>query len=118
MPRSRLEKYLSVLEVLVPRPSRLDSISYKTNIECTTLRKYLTFLISNNLVEEHHSEKRKTVYAITERGSAVFKTLQVQKYFEKLKKTLPEVKEAGEKHSLVSKQAQIRESQSSSAKEY
>lgn len=105
MPRSRLEKYLSILDVLVPEPLEFESISYKTNIECKTLRRHLSFLVEHNLVEGRPLDRKRTVYAITERGLAVFKTLQAQEYFKKLRDILPVVDEAGEIRPLLSKHA-------------
>ena len=105
MPRSKLEKYVDILEVLVPKPLKFEKISYKTDMKCSMLKRYLTFLISHKLVEERFLAKEKTVYAITERGLAVFKTLQAQKYFQKLKNILPVVEEASEVGPLLSKHA-------------
>ncbi len=96
MTRSRLEKYFSILEVLVPQPLKFENISYETDIECNTLKRYLGFLISHKLVEERHLNRKKVLYGVTERGLAVFKTLQAQKYFQKLKSILPVVEEANE----------------------
>lgn len=106
MPRSKLEKYLSILEALVPQPMKFENISFKANIECGVLKKYVKFLISHKLVEERQLNKKLVVYAITDRGLVVFKTLQAQKYFEKLKSVLPVVEEASEVGSLLSKNAQ------------
>jgi predicted transcriptional regulator len=87
MPRSKLEKYLKILEVLASRPSKLDTISRKVGMKSKILESYLDFLITHGLVKER-SNKERTVYAITDIGLAVLKTLQGQKYFEKLKKIL------------------------------
>ncbi len=105
MPRSRMEKYLNILEVIVPQPLKFESIAFKTNIECNMLTRYLDFLMTHKLVEERPSNKARAVYAITERGLAVFKTLQAQKYFQKLKNILPVVEEAGEVGPLLSKRS-------------
>lgn len=112
MSRSRLEKYVDILEVLVPKPLKFDNISYEANIECSTLRRYLKFLISYKLVEERLLDKERVVYAITERGLAVFKTLQAQKYFQKLRNVLPVVEEASEVRPLLSKHARQFEDES------
>ncbi len=112
MPRSRLEKYLGILEALVPQPLKLEKISYKTNIECRMLKQYLDFLVMHKLVEERVSNKNRAVFAITERGLAVFKTLQAQKYFQKLKKILPVVEEAGEVEPLISRHSSQPEEES------
>ncbi len=112
MPRSKLEKYLYILEVLIPSPLKFEKISYKANIECNILRQYLNFLISYKLVEERVARKGRAIYAITERGLAVFKTLQAQKYFRKLRRILPVVEEANEVGPLLSKQSQRFEEES------
>ncbi|UCG36519.1 MAG: hypothetical protein JSV64_07945 [Candidatus Bathyarchaeota archaeon] len=102
MPRSKLEKYLSILENLVPAPQRLEKLSYITSIECRALNQCLDFLMSHKLVEARSSKKNKDTYAITERGLAVFKTLQAQKYFHRLRKILPTIEEAYEVAPLLS----------------
>ena len=100
---SRLEKYLIILEALVPQSIELEEISFNTNIECRMLKQYLTFLVSHQLVEDRLARK-KAVYAINDRGLAVTKTLRAQKYFKKLKHMLPLLEEAKEVESLMSKQ--------------
>ncbi len=65
MTRSRLEKYFSILEVLVPQPLKFENISYETDIECNTLKRYLGFLISHKLVEERHLNRKKVLYGVT-----------------------------------------------------
>ncbi len=103
MARSKLEKYLSILEALVPQPLKFEKVSYKAKVDCSTLKQCMDFLIFHKLVEERVSTKTKTVYAITERGLAVFKTLRAQKYFTKLRKIIPVVEEASEIQSLLPK---------------
>ena len=100
---SRLEKYLIILEALIPQPIELEDISFNTNIECRMLKQYLSFLISYQLVEDRLMRK-KVVYAINGRGLAVIKTLRAQKYFTKLKRMLPLLEGAKEAESLMSKQ--------------
>ncbi|MDI6690505.1 MAG: hypothetical protein QME50_01370, partial [Candidatus Bathyarchaeota archaeon] len=51
------------------------------------------FLIKNGLVEERGSG-RKTLYAITERGVAVFKNLNFQRYLEKVVSNIRIIDEA------------------------
>jgi len=87
MRRSKLESYEAILEVLMIKPLVVDSIAYKTNMDCTVLRRYIDFLIKNGLVEKRFSGK-KTLYAITERGIAVSKALSFQKYLEKVTKSI------------------------------
>jgi len=101
MPSSKLEKYVSVLEALVLRPHKLDSIAYKVKLEVNSVKRSLDFLISNELVEKRTLSGKHEVYAITERGLSVFKTLRTLRYLEKLKKTLPVVEEAREVTSVL-----------------
>jgi predicted transcriptional regulator len=79
MRRSKLESYEAILGALVKKPLTIDSIAYKTNMDCSVLRKRIENLIKYSLVEERTLSK-KTLYAITERGVAVFKALNFQKY--------------------------------------
>lgn len=101
--RSRLEKYLGILEVLVPKPLKFESISYRAKIECGVLRRHLDFLISHSLVEERFSNRSEATYAITDRGLAVFKTLRAREYLQKIKSILPMVEEANEIEPILSR---------------
>lgn len=85
--RSKLETYEAILSVLAKRPLTVDSIAYRTNTDCTVLRQYLESLARNGLVKEMSSGKKK-LYLITERGTAVFRTLSFQRYLDKIAKTL------------------------------
>jgi predicted transcriptional regulator len=93
MRKSKLESYEDILGALVKKPLTIDNLSYETNINCTILRQRLDSLIRYSLVEERISSK-KTLYAITERGIAVFKTLNFQKYLERVVKTIRVMDEA------------------------
>lgn len=93
MRRSKLESYEAILEALVRRSLTIDRIAYETTMDCTILNRRLSFLMENGLVEERPLPK-KTVYAITERGVAVFKTLNFHKYLEKIQGTLSAIDEA------------------------
>jgi len=93
MRRSKLESYEDVLGALVKKPLAIDSIAYKTNIDCVILRRRLDFLMENGLVKERILSK-KILYAITERGVAVFKTLNFQKYLEMVANTIMAMDEA------------------------
>jgi len=83
MRRSKLESYEYILGTLVKKPLDIDKIAYETNMDCAFLRQRLDSLIKYGLVEERFSGK-KMLYAITERGAAVFKALNFQKYLEKV----------------------------------
>lgn len=93
MRKSKLESYEEILGALIKKPLTIDSIAYETNMHCDVLKRRLNFLIKNGLVEERDSG-RKTLFAITERGVAVFKTLNFQRYLEKLIKNIRIVDEA------------------------
>ena len=93
MRRSKLETYEVILEALVKKPLNIDRIAYKTSIDCTVLSKHLDFLIKNELVEERMLGK-KLLYAMTERGMTVFRTLDFQKYLKKISNTLMQIDEA------------------------
>jgi predicted transcriptional regulator len=102
MRRSKLESYEAILEAIVKKPLNADKIAYKTNIECATLTRYIDFLIENGLVEERPTNK-KALYAITERGMAVFKTLNFQKYLEKVTASLRAIDDALQTMPAISK---------------
>jgi predicted transcriptional regulator len=91
--RSKLETYEAILETLVKKPLNIDRIAYKTDIDCTMLTKHLDFLIKNGLVEERMLGK-KLLYAMTEKGMTVFRTLDFQKYLKKISNTLMQIDEA------------------------
>ncbi|MEM3824208.1 MAG: winged helix-turn-helix domain-containing protein [Candidatus Bathyarchaeia archaeon] len=93
MRKSKLETYEEILGALVKNPLTIDSIAYETNMECSVVERRLDFLIKNGLVEERNSG-RKTLYAITERGVAVFKTLNFQRYLEKVVSNIRVIDEA------------------------
>jgi predicted transcriptional regulator len=102
MDRSKLQAYEAILEALVKKPANIDEIAYKTDIDCTVLTEYLEFLAENGLVEERPS-KRNTLYAITERGMAVFKTLNFPKYIEKITASLRAIDDALKTMPIISK---------------
>jgi predicted transcriptional regulator len=93
MRRSKLETYESILEVLVDDSLDIERIAYEANLDCTLLERHLEFLIKNELVEERPSEYA-IVYAITERGVAVLKALNFQKYLGRIKTTLQAIDDA------------------------
>jgi predicted transcriptional regulator len=92
MRRSKLELYEDVLRALVDKPLTVDSIAYKCNMDCVALRQRLDFLMKNGLVEENY--KKKTFYALTKRGLAIFKTLTITKRLEKLQATIKMIDDA------------------------
>ncbi|MEM2466822.1 MAG: winged helix-turn-helix domain-containing protein [Candidatus Bathyarchaeia archaeon] len=87
MRRSKLENYEAILAALAKKPLTVDSIAYKTSMDCTVLEQYLESLMRNGLVVEKFTGKKK-LYAITERGLSVFRILSFQRYLEKIAKTI------------------------------
>lgn len=83
MRKSKLESYMDILEILVSKPLTIDRMAYAIENDCEILGQRLDFLITNRLVEERGLGK-KTLYAITERGIAVLRTLNFQKYLGKI----------------------------------
>lgn len=90
MPRSKLHKYLNILETLVSEPMKLDEISYETSIECRILERYLKSLMRYKLVTELPYDEESS-FSITDRGLAVLKTLRAERYFQKIMGILPEL---------------------------
>ncbi len=106
MTPSKLEKYLNILEVLVENPQKSEFISRKTHMKPDSLKRCMTFLVSNGVVEKRRLvSNNQIVYALTERGMAVFKELRAMKYFEKLRESFPVVEEAREIASFLSKRS-------------
>ena len=87
MHRSKLESYEEVLYALAKKPLTIDGIAYKCNMDCVILRQRLDFLAKNGLVQEKNC-KNKSVYALTRRGIAIFKTLAITRRLEKLQTTV------------------------------
>jgi len=102
MRRSKLESYEDILGTLVKKPITMDDIAYETNMDCNSLRKRLDHLMKYSLVEERVSNK-KTLYAITERGVAVLKTLNFQKYLAMVADTIRAMDEAAHAIPIISK---------------
>ncbi len=87
MHRSKLELYEDVLAALANRPLSVDGMAFVCNMDCVAVSKRLDFLIKNNLVEEK-AFKNETCYALTRRGLAIFKTLEIAKRLEKLQTSI------------------------------
>ncbi len=89
MRRSKLEMYIDILQVLAWRgPLKLTHVMYKANVNCSVLKEHLDFLIRYGLVEERTVEKKRIVYAVTQRGRIVIK------HFGELKQVLLITEEA------------------------
>lgn len=107
MPPSKLDKYLHILEVLAERPQKIDRIASKTRMEMPEIKRRMNFLVSNGIVDERPTMGNRIVYALNDRGFAVFKTLRAFKYFEKLKESLPVIEEAKEIASILSRNSRM-----------
>jgi len=74
MSRSKLEIHVDILKALARYgPLKLTHITYNANISCSVLKQHLKFLVQRNLVEQQTLHKKRSVYAITERGLTVLK---------------------------------------------
>jgi predicted transcriptional regulator len=74
MRRAKLEIQIDILKALARHgPLKLTHIMYKANVNCNALGQYLDFLIQQNLVEKQTLNKKRVVYAITERGRTILK---------------------------------------------
>lgn len=102
MHRSKLESYEAILEALVRKPLAIDRIAYETGMDCSMLNRRLSFLVENGLIEER-SLPKKTLYAVTERGVAVFKTLNFRRYLGKISDTLSAIDDAMQSIPAISK---------------
>ena len=93
MRRSKLETYEAILGALAKKPTKIDRLAFIIGLDCDNLKKNLDFLIDNGLVKEIFLPKG-TSYSATDRGIAVFKTLDYQKCFKKIRDRLAAIDEA------------------------
>jgi predicted transcriptional regulator len=100
MRKSKLESYEDILGALVKKALTIDNIAYETGMSCSVATQRLDFLLKYGLVEERCSGK-KMLYGITERGITVLKTLNFQKYLEKVADTIRTMDDASEVLSTI-----------------
>jgi predicted transcriptional regulator len=82
MPRSNLEIYVNILEVLAAHNSlNLTSIMYEANLNNKTAKGYIDFLVTNELVNVTSLNKKRSSYMLTPKGNLLLKM------FRKLKNT-------------------------------
>ncbi len=93
MQKPLLESYECILAALVGKPLTFRILTYRSGLNNALLAKRLDFLVENGLIEERASDNRK-IYAITEKGVAVFKALSFEKYIRQLGGTIQVVDEA------------------------
>lgn len=104
MRKSKLESYEDILGAIIKKPLTIDCIAYETSMDCTVLEQRLSSLIKYGLAQERISGT-KTLYAITERGVTVLKTLSFQKYLEKVASAIKVMDEALQVVPTLSKHA-------------
>jgi predicted transcriptional regulator len=84
MRRSVLEMYIDILTVLGDHePVKITHLMYKTNINCSLLKEFVSTLTDRGLIEESHCAKKRKGYFITNQGKTILK------YFNELKQILP-----------------------------
>jgi len=93
MRKSKLELYEDILCALVDRYLTVDSLAYECNMDCVAVSNRLEFLIKNGLVRETRCST-KTLFSLTTRGTAIYKTLAITKRLEKMKTTIKMIDEA------------------------
>jgi predicted transcriptional regulator len=71
MRKSKLEKRINILRILIHGPMKLTNLVHKTELSQNDLKQHLDFLMQQNLVEEQNLGKDATFYVITGRGVKV-----------------------------------------------
>lgn len=93
MRRSKLESYECILRALARKSSGIDSVAYETNMDVGIVKQRMKFLMKNGLVEEVN-QKKKTSYALTKRGLAVYRIFNLTTPLEKLVLIVKDLDEA------------------------
>jgi predicted transcriptional regulator len=82
--RSKLEMYVDILKVLADNGLlKQTNIMSQANLNSNILRDRMSFLIKYQLIEEQTIKKRRTVFAITQKG------INVLRYFRELEQISP-----------------------------
>ena len=95
MRRSKLMLYEEILCSLHNNSKTIDEIAYYVNMDCLALRTRLEFLLKNRLVEEK-IYKKNTLFALTKRGLAIYKTLTITRQLKKLQNNIQKIHKAQE----------------------
>jgi predicted transcriptional regulator len=75
--RSKLQIQINILTVLNQRgPSKITHIMYESNTNCGILKKNLTFLTKQELVEKKTTGKDRIAYRITPKGTSMLSTFK------------------------------------------
>ena len=84
MVRSKLEMYVDVLGILIYQgPMTLTHLVYRASISYRVLKRFLTYLLTEQLIQERKMDDDRVIYTITQKGITTFKC------FRKLKQVLP-----------------------------
>lgn len=90
MGRTKLEMYIGILKTLAQNGSlETSNVAYETKISYNELKKHLSFLLTQGLVDEQKVDKQRMVYSITQQG------ITVLKYFKELKQVAPITNQTG-----------------------
>jgi predicted transcriptional regulator len=88
MRRSKLSLVIDILSTLSKNSHlKFTHIMHKTNINNVSLREYLDFLVTKNLIEKKSIGRDRDVFVITQRGSELLKQFKI------IEIALPEVVE-------------------------
>jgi len=68
--RSQFEIYLDILKAVAEGKKKPTHIMYRANLSWTRLKKYLDFLISQDLLQETVNDSA-TVFSLTQKGKDV-----------------------------------------------
>jgi predicted transcriptional regulator len=80
--RSQMEIYIDILKAVAEGKRKPTHIMYRANLSWTRLRKYIDFLISQDLLQERITEGA-SVFALTTKGKDVigyFKRIESELY--------------------------------------
>ncbi len=80
--RSQMEIYIDILKAVAEGKRKPTHIMYRANLSWTRLRKYIDFLISQDLLQERITEGA-SVFALTTKGKDVigyFKRIEGELY--------------------------------------
>lgn len=88
MRKTKLEMYVGVLKILAQNDSvKTSNVADELNISTDELKRYLSFLLKQCLIDEQKLNNNRVVYSITQRG------IRVLKYFKELKQELPTIRD-------------------------
>lgn len=87
--------YEDILCSLSNNSKTIDEIAYSINMDCITLIARLEFLLKNKIIEEK-IYKKNTLFMLTKRGLAIYKTLTITKQLKKLQNNIQKINKAQE----------------------